>query len=183
MKSIIFLDHDGVICTYGGTRFNKMKKAGIVLINNDVDVNLRFDNFDKKAIKVLNQIILETDCEIVVSSDWKLNCSLEEMGEYYINQGIIKKPIDFTPDFSKKFLSKMGENESLEFIRSCEINNWLSNNNVDKWVVVDDLDLSEKFGPISGNKLQGVKNFVHCKRGYEGIKQCGLKDKILKFLM
>jgi hypothetical protein len=32
-------------------------------------------------------------------------------------------------------------------------------------------------------KLWGVDNFVHCKRPYnEGIKQSGIKEKILKFL-
>jgi hypothetical protein len=37
-----------------------------------VDVKYRFDYFDKKAIKVLNQVLEETGAEIVVSSDWRL---------------------------------------------------------------------------------------------------------------
>ena len=47
---------------------------------------------------------------------------------------------------------------------------------------VDDLDLSEKFGEISGNYIRGLKNFVHCPKHMEGIKQTGVKEKILKFL-
>jgi hypothetical protein len=33
----------------------------------------------KKALKVLNQILIETDVEIVVSSDWRFSCTLDEM--------------------------------------------------------------------------------------------------------
>jgi predicted nucleotide-binding protein (sugar kinase/HSP70/actin superfamily) len=38
-----------------------------VLNDPDVEVKYRFDNFDKKAIKVLNQVLEETGAEIVVS--------------------------------------------------------------------------------------------------------------------
>jgi hypothetical protein len=44
----------------------------------------------------LNEILEQTGAEIVVSSDWRIWCSVEEMGDYYESQGIIKRPIDFT---------------------------------------------------------------------------------------
>ena len=52
---------------------------------------------------------------------------------------------------------------------------------VDKWVVVDDMDLSEKFE--RGDFLWGFKNFVRTPRKNEGIKQCNVKERILKFLV
>ena len=87
---VIFLDHDGVIClsTEWGSRFKN--KEGLDSI---------FDRFYDKAIKALNQIIEETDCEIVISSDWRFHANLEELGEYYTSQGISKKPIGFTKKY------------------------------------------------------------------------------------
>ena len=73
---VIFLDHDGVIClsTEWGGRFKKQKKWGgrkLSMTNGEVPLEFRFDNFNKKAVKVLNEILEETGAEIVVSSDWK----------------------------------------------------------------------------------------------------------------
>ncbi|NBU82113.1 MAG: GIY-YIG nuclease family protein [Flavobacteriaceae bacterium] len=100
---VIFLDHDGVICLsdeWGG-RFKKEKKfreetgilAKLSSPHYGLPVECRFDNFNKKAIDVLNEILETTGAEIVVSSDWKRWANVEEMGEYYLLQGIIKKPI------------------------------------------------------------------------------------------
>ena len=99
-KAVLFLDNDGVICLANnwGSRVKKRKKDKVSLVLNDPDVEVkyRFDNFDKKAIKVLNQVLEETGAEIVVSSDWRLYANLEELGEYYLSEGIIKKPIGVT---------------------------------------------------------------------------------------
>ena len=98
---IIFLDNDGVICLPNnwGSRFKKK----------DVEnsVYSRFDNFDKKSIKVLNQIILETNADIVISSDWRRFATLDELALYYKSQGIIKFPIGVTSIFDhKKFVDE-----------------------------------------------------------------------------
>ena len=83
---VIFLDHDGVICLSNnfGSRHKKQIKVRTKLTQSvkDLPVDVRFDNFDKKAIKVLNEILEQTDAEIVVSSDWRIWCSVEEMGDY-----------------------------------------------------------------------------------------------------
>ena len=93
---VIFLDNDGVICLADnwGSRFKKQNRSRYATVaDNNLSVFERFDDFDKKAIKVLNSILEETDAEIVVSSDWQNFATLEELGEYYESQGIIKKPI------------------------------------------------------------------------------------------
>jgi hypothetical protein len=182
-KSIIFLDHDGVMCVSSqfGTRFKKQKKWNKlnpdkpVIYTNDfdiMDVEYRFDNFDKKAVKILNEIIEKTDCEIVVSSDWRFHCSLKEMGDLYEIYGVIKKPIDYTSmldieDFKHLELVKGGIEEE----RAYEIKKWLSLNKTDKWVAVDDLDMNM------------LNNFVHTKRISEGIKQSGIQERILEYLI
>ena len=184
MINVLFLDHDGVVCldcNWGG-RYNKMKKWNRTYPDKSIsydcdthimDVEYRFDNFDKKSVDILNYIIQVTDCEIVVSSDWRFDCTLEEMGNLYEIYGVIKKPIAYTPtldveDFETIELTSKG---GYEEERAYEIKKWLSNNNVDKWVAVDDLDMSPY-----------LDNFVHTKRMSEGIKQCGIKEKIIKYL-
>lgn len=192
MKTLFF-DHDGVICLGSefGSRFKKRKKDNIsVMLTNlgedetSINVNYRFDNFNKKAVKILNEIIKETDAEIVVSSDWRKFATLEELGEFYELQGVIKKPIGFTrelKDFNKDTDALFSWKGWYERIRILEIENWLENNKVESWVAVDDMMLGEL---IRADELvsHGLKNFVHTPRLYEGIKQTGIKEKIINFL-
>lgn len=189
---VLFLDNDGVIClsnNWGG-RMKKYREylrdfPGTPMADGPVDI--RFDNFDRKAIEVLNEILIETGAEIVVSSDWKLHATLEELGEYYIAQGICKKPIDTTPktkDIDPKWFKTFGNYAMLEHERVIEIKSWLENHpEVTHWVAVDDLNLGI-YEPHSGDLFNenGLTNFVHTRRENEGIKQSGIKSKILKYL-
>jgi len=183
MKKVIFLDNDGVICLAHnwGSRFKKQKRSIAETVSDrDLPVEFRFDNFDQKAIKVLNQIIEETNAEIVVSSDWRTWATLEELGQFYSSQGIIKKPIALTPlmkDFDDSSFQLFWYKRWLERIRILEIQEWLKNNQVDKWVAIDDLNMSPQF-----NGGHGLENFVLTPRSTEGIKQQGIKKEILGYL-
>jgi len=160
---VIFLDHDGVIClsTEWGSRFKN--KEGL---------DSTFDRFNNKALKVLNEIIDETDCEIVISSDWRFHCTLSQMQELYKIRGIGKSPLSFTRnDLDWKLFRDIHPGNELEMTRCFEIQDWLKEHpEVTHWVAVDDMDLSY------------LSNFVQTPRSKEGIKQCGIKEKILKFL-
>ena len=192
---VIFLDNDGVICLSNnwGSRYKKQHKVydkdNARPFQNELPTELRFDNFDKKAIKVLNSILEETDAEIVVSSDWQNFATLEELGEYYESQGIIKKPIGVTKeiggiDFKKYDKMPWNRDLDLEQHRSLEILEWLeAHPEVTHWVAIDDLDMSARYGEVSGNLSWGLTNFVHTPFSRQGIKQSGIKDKILKFLL
>lgn len=174
---VIFLDNDGVICLYNnfGSRFKKRPSKG----ESKDNVKFKFDNFDKKAIKVLNEILEETGAEIVVSSDWQNFATLEELQEYYKSQGIIKEPISCTKVYGID--SRDHDNFPWEFrkeyeqTRSLEILNWLKKNKVDKWVAIDDLYMAK-------DNNWGLTNFVWTPLDTEGIKQTGIKEKILSFL-
>ena len=180
---VIFLDNDGVICLANnwGSRFKKQTKSiAKTVADKDLPVEFRFDNFDQKAIKVLNQILEQTDAEIIISSDWRTWATLEELGEFYLSQGIIKKPIALTPlmkDFDDNAFQLFWYKRWLERIRILEIQEWLENNQVDKWVAVDDLNMSPQ-----ANGGYGLENFVLTPRSTEGIKQLGIKEQILGFL-
>ena len=184
---VIFLDHDGVICLSNnwGNRFKKQKEWGgrkLSMTTLEMPVEYRFDNFDEKAVNVLNEILEETDAEIVVSSDWKRWATVEEMGEYYESKVIIKKPIAFTDSILYDDYEDFPWHRKceLEQTRSLEIAQYLGLNTViTHWVAIDDLNMSLK---LEGDKEWGLKNFVLTPIDNEGIKQTGIKDKILNFL-
>jgi hypothetical protein len=189
---ILFLDHDGVIAlsnNWGGRtkKFAKYRSANPDTSKDikDAPVSFRFDDFDKKAIKTLNEILEETGAEIVVSSDWKLYATLEELGEYYEEQGIIKKPIALTDNLKDctvhgdNFMwSTMWDSEQM---RTIEIKQYLHDHpEVTHWVAIDDLNMGKIGEPWKD--LWAIDNFVLTPKGAEGIKQSGIKEKILKFL-
>jgi hypothetical protein len=193
---VIFLDNDGVIClseNWGSRRKKQIKEGrSMGTYEKDLPIHLRLDNFDKKAVKVLNQILETTGAEIVISSDWRFHGTLEELGDYYISQGIMKKPIAVTDMFKDIFpreWSALRFRADLELERYMEINHWLKNHpEVTYWVAVDDLNMSvdflgPKFSSADGSdEKPGLTNFVHTPRSWEGIKQSGVKDKIIKYL-
>jgi hypothetical protein len=187
---VIFLDLDGTIClsnNWGGRskkwaryRSENPETSRYIM---DAPVEVRFDDFDKKAIKVLNEILEETGAEIVVSSDWRCHANLEELGEYFLLQGILKKPVGVT-----KMLGDCNQPENylwmekwdLEQSRSLEIFQYLHDHpEVTQWVAVDDLNMGKNG---EAWKDWGLANFVLTPSSSEGIKQSGIKDKILNFL-
>ncbi len=185
---VIFLDHDGVIClsTEWGNRFKKQAKWGgrkLSMTTREMPVEYRFDNFNQKAVKVLNGIIEKTGAEIVVSSDWKRWANLEEMGEYYESKGIIKKPIALTPDLGQCTWYNIwiwSPRWDLEMTRVIEIKQYLHDHpEITHWVSVDDLDMGKNG---ESWKDWGLDNFVLTPSGSEGIKQSGIKEKILNYL-
>ena len=190
----IFLDHDGVIClsnNWGGRtkKWSKYRSENPESSSDkrDAPVEVRFDDFDEKAVRILNQILEETGAEIVVSSDWKRWANVEEMGEYYESKGIIRKPIALTPDLG----DCTWENEDrenwvwsprwdLEMSRVVEIRQYLHDHpEITHWVAIDDLHLGKT---DESWKNWGLTNFVLTPRSNEGIKQSGIKEKILKYL-
>ena len=189
---VLFLDNDGVIClsnNWGG----RSKKWAKYRSSNpdsskerkDAPVSVRFDDFDKKAVKILNQIIEETGCEIVVSSDWKLHATLEELGDYYESQGIIKRPIALTTNLGQCTWYNdqvwiWSPRWDLEMTRVIEITQYLHDHpEVTHWVAVDDLNMGKNGEDW---KNWGIDNFVLTPKSSEGIKQLSIKEKILKFL-
>ena len=154
---VIFLDHDGVICL--STEWGSRHKRGTT-----------FDKLNAKAVKVLNEILEETGVEIVISSDWKLHADIVELKQVYVNEGILKLPIDVTPKNPVHWYD-VG---SLENARIMEIQMYLAKHpEITHWVAVDDLEMFDL----------GKDHFVHCPKSSQGIKQSGIKDKIIKILL
>jgi hypothetical protein len=190
---ILILDNDGVICLSNNWGGRKKKWAKYRSANpnsspnlKDAPVEYRFDDFDKKAIKVLNEILEETGAEIVVSSDWKLHATLEELGDYYESQGIIKRPIAVTPniehckDYDDNFM--WSPQWDLEQTRTIEIKQYLHDHpEITHWVSIDDLNMGKIGEPWKD--IWAIDNFVLTPKRNEGIKQCGIKEKIINYLI
>lgn len=129
--------------------------------------------YDKKCVAVFNEI-LDTvpNLQIILSSDWRIHYSLMDMHDIFQMNGIKRSPVGFTRVLETKFYPPGDE---LAFTRQEEIQIWLREHDKNdrlKWVAVDDLNMTEWLG----------ENFIHCKRWLEGIKQTGIKEKIIKKL-
>ena len=156
---VIFVDHWGVLCL--ANKHGREHKKNDFPNTSEMHTHGKLIDFDKNAVNVLNSLLTK-DLEIVISSDWKKWCSLEEMKIFYTLQGIIKQPIDYTPNLRGKNIFES---------RSLEIKEWLKMNKVDKWVSIDDLYLGEY-----------LTNFVWISKTDEGITQKGIKENILIYI-
>ena len=127
--------------------------------------------FDPKCVKVLNEIIEKTNPIIIVSSDWKLHFTIEQLNEIFEWNKVNAKVTDVTGSSWGVMFTNL---QQLEECRAYEINKYVKEHEVtDKWVAIDDLDL----------KTWIPDNFVRCTHATEGIKQSGVKDKILNILI
>ena len=126
--------------------------------------------FDPKCVKVLNSIIDNVNgLVIVISSDWKLHFSLEALNNIFKLNGV-NAVIEYITGSAWGTMFK--SMQQLEECRAYEINKYAEEHQLTRWVAVDDLDL----------KPWIADNFVRCTHASEGIKQSGVKDKILNIL-
>ena len=180
MKKIIFLDIDGVVALdkqffMNRAKFHKKHPAM-------AELRVPYP-WDEGAVKVLNEILDATDAEIVLSSDWRLHWNLDELKGIFTWNGVKKSPIAVTPNIVEKMSS------DLEDERQYQIQEYKREHKPESWVAIDDLDMSIKFlgdrfaSKDDSDKKPGLKNFVHTPRSREGIKQSGIKKKVLKHLL
>ena len=154
-KPVLFLDIDGVIAL-------------------DSEFGMRRDNewkvypFNKKAVSVLNDIIKETDCDIILSSDWRLHFDLTEIDKIFKWNNVIKSPVSFTEDFRPIRI----DYDLLEIYRCNEILDKVSKFDILNWCAIDDMNLYNL----------PEENFVQTPKSNEGIKQTGIKEKLIKKL-
>jgi len=120
--------------------------------------------WNKGCVKILNEILDSTNAEIVISSDWRFHWDLDELDKIFKVNGVKKSPIFGTIKNKRKMSS------DLEDDRVYQISEWIKFNKPVKWVALDDMNLSS-LGP----------NFFRTKVS-EGLKQTGLKNKIIKAL-
>jgi hypothetical protein len=160
MRPFIFLDIDGVLATSHQYYTNPKKWPDYGLYR-----------FDDKCVKVFNQILEKTNATIILSSDWKDKYPLHAMNNIFKVNDIIEPITDYTISlWGEKYKNLMTD---LEICRAEEILDFVSRYDIENWVAIDDLDLSPWISS---------ENFVHTPRANEGIKQSGIKNKILRII-
>ena len=160
-KPHIFLDIDGVLAL-DNEMYWESEKHWYPKFNKY--------RFNPKAVNVFNEICEKTDPIVILSSDWKDHFGIPDMNEFFEWNGITHKISDFTPTlWGVRFTSF----QQLEECRANEILLHVHEREIEKWVAIDDLDLKQWI----------PDNFVHTPRSNEGIKQSGVKDKILSIML
>ena len=146
LMKVIFLDIDGVLATEESSK--------------QPNHEIFSYRFDSNCVSIFNQILAETNAEIILSSDWRLmyNNDLEVLDELFKHNGILKSPIDVTPN-----LGRNREKEIAFYLESALYE-------ITDFVILDDT-------AINGFP----KNFVRCNIN-EGLKQNGIKEKIVSVL-
>lgn len=186
---IIFLDHDGVICLLGqwGSRYDKsdeFRKGNPKATFSEIPIFDRFDDFDPDSVEVLNDILEKTGAEIVISSDWRIHSTLEELQDYYKRQGIIKGPVAFTPhlkDIDKDLAGLCAWKGWLEKARAEEIRHFLlMHPEVEKWVAIDDLNMATS--ETRKDVEWGLTNFVLTSNPSLGLAEEGVAERVIEFL-
>lgn len=158
-KHYIFLDIDGVLATENERFYLSVKKY---------DQELNVYGFDKKCVKVFNEICAELNPIIILSSDWQHHYTIKQINDFFERQGITHKITDVT---GTAYGDKFTNLSQLEECRAYDIVQYAKKHGIKKYLAIDDLDLN--------HWLDGY--FVRTPRAFEGIKQSGVKNKILKF--
>lgn len=164
---IIFLDIDGVLATVHEFLMDQKKFKK----NNFVAEHVNFPYpFNHGCVKVFNEILLLTNAEIVLSSDWRRYWTLEQLDLIFRFNGVIKSPKDVTviDPVSMSWLEKNRSNEIGKYL--------LNNRDIENWVAIDDLNMKEFM------KLTNDDDKMFVTEGIEGIKKTGLKEKIVSKL-
>ena len=158
---IIFLDIDGVLATHKEFMMNRTKFQTKHPEAKEIRIPYPFN---QGCVKVFNEILDETNAVIVLSSDWRFHWDLNDLDKIFKFNGIKKSPIAITSKIKRKLSS------DLEDDRSFQIKKYVDEILPDSWVAIDDLNLSSL-----------GDNFIRTK-DMEGLKQTGIKEKIIKKL-
>jgi hypothetical protein len=165
-RKIIFLDIDGVLATHLQFMMNRTKYRKKHPEADELRIPYPFD---EECVGIFNEIIEKTDADIVLSSDWKLHWDLEEIDKVFKYNRVAKSPFAFTENDAKSF-------GNITLNRAWEIDLYIRANDIDNFVVIDDLwvDKYMKFGVDEGRIVR--------TKDMEGLKQTGIKEKIINIL-
>ena len=160
---VIFLDIDGVLATSKQFQMNRQKFQAKHPAMGELNVPYPWD---EGCVKIFNEILDETGAIIVLSSDWKLHWNLDDLRGIFTWNGVKKSPIAVT-------VRDMFSEPELEKERVYEIMDYITSLGIENYVVIDDMNL--------GQFMEDKDKFVRTISG-QGLKQTGIKDKIIKML-
>lgn len=119
---IIFLDFDGVLATENHTD-DFLASHGLPIADKYGFL------FDPVCVYNLKSVIRETNADIVISSTWKLDMSLDDIRSMWKERNLPGNVIDSTP--------------FIDTIRGDEIDAWLNSHVTCRYAIIDDMGKSE----------------------------------------
>jgi hypothetical protein len=133
MNKVIFLDIDGVLnCNSFLYSNNRCDREDVEMI-------------DPSLILKLNRIIKETGANVVISSSWRIQYNHKQLQEMFDKIGFIGNVV--------------GQTIYSIFDRGYEIIDYLRNNDVDKFVILDDNDIFDK--NVNGEDEDIIENIIN----------------------
>lgn len=124
LKKYLYVDIDGTLKAIGSDNRNN---------------TFFMAEFDKNCVKWLNYIIEQTDCELIISSDWRKCYAFTEIKKFFKYQGILKEPIDVTSMYEIYPKSTTFE-EDIDN-RLFQIDGHVQHHKPDRYAIIDDLGL------------------------------------------
>ena len=151
---ILFLDMDGVLNSEESFVANHHAREEERFKRNDASVAFAKEfcwplgHISPPLVERLNKIVENTHCKIVLSSSWRIICSIEELRGWLTQKGFV---------YADRLIDKTGQNS--KDARGGEIQDWLdAHPEVTKYVILDD-DSEDIIGSYTTKKHPN--NFVH----------------------
>lgn len=156
INNIIFLDIDGVL--------------------NSALYDKKIDDFIPEAISILNELYINYNAKIVISSSWRISLSLDELKNLFKRNYCIGEIIDITEIVNEEHYLKIekatvectSEDDFYMLIdensgRNYEILQYVHKHNIKRYVIFDDMIFSNK-------ELQ--KHFIRTNNEYGLVYEC-----------
>lgn len=124
MKKFLFLDIDGVLNSGDWTLSDEAQALRRIAVADKVRDNRYW--FDPVTIELLTDIVLATDCDIVISSSWRKNKTVEELQDLLTEVGF--KYADKIVGKTDSSFSWLKPGIHCPSIRGLEIRVWLETN-------------------------------------------------------
>jgi hypothetical protein len=160
----IFLDIDGVLATHKEFMLNRTKFRSSD--KRAAELGIPYP-YNPGCVKIFNEILGSTETQIILSSDWKYHFSLRDMNEIFKHNGIVQSIAAFTDNDTISI-------NNLTMNRAHQIGKYIEDNQIENWIALDDLWLHKYLDNGDGRFFLTKDN--------EGLKQSGLKNKIIKKL-
>lgn len=148
MRKILFLDIDGCL---NSKQFEQYKRSQIK--KGYLIPDFPLSQYDLRAVNNLNMIIEQTDCDIVLSSDWRFSKGIYETLR---KAGLCKDPIGITPCLGSY---PVRGKEIGSYLAKCAIDGM----RIDRYVIIDDdfhdgLFPADSFVHVNGNVGLALKD-------------------------
>ena len=131
IKNYIFLDIDGVLKLYPLDSTN---------------------NFNPLCVLILNEILEKLEARIIISSSWRNLYSIEELKKIFRKNGVRGEIVGCTR-LSEEAESELEKSEK----RTGEINDYILENGIAQWIVIDDTQLYLGDKQVRVNKFRGLE--------------------------